>query len=231
MIVLPASMGIVRPASSGGGSISASIVGSQGFTASTTSHLVAISPGINAGDLLIAVCGTDGSTTNSVVTSTGFAQPSGGTQEITGVSARATILYKAAAGTEGGTNIDFTTVGAEEAAIIVLRVPVGTWQGTPEVLFSATGSSNIIPLPSLSPTWGSANSLWVGCLFKGRALGITSYPYATNNLGVEGMSTSTTGASSAVCTTVATTSTSPAGNYVCSSNQNFSVCVVAVMPL
>lgn len=223
--------GIAQQQAAGGSGISADVVGSLGFTTAATSHLVPISPGINAGDLLIAIVGSDGSSTNSVVTASGFTQPSGGTQDITGVSARATVLYKTAAGTEGGTSIDFQTVGSEEAAVIVLRVPVGAWQGTPEVLFAPTGSSNIIALPTLSPTWGGAATLWVGALFKGRALGISAYPYAGNNTAVEGMSTSTTGASAACCTVISSASSSPAGSFTCASNQNYGVCVVAVRPL
>lgn len=167
------------------------------FPADSTSHICSL-PTTVSGDLLIALVGTDGSATNSAV-----ATPSGwtalGTIFNSGTSNRGTVLYRVADGSESGGTVDFETTGSEEAAVSIVRVQSGSYVGTPEAAFIYNTSNTTPPSASLTPTWGSANNLWITALFLGRPLP-TGYPYPNNQIGVSGMSSGTTGSTVAACT-------------------------------
>jgi hypothetical protein len=135
------------------------------FNTETTGHYVDMPATVNAGDLLIALFTNDN---DSTVTT-----PSGWTLLASGVfnnQVRLSVYYKIAAGTEGGTTVDFVTSANREAAAQVYRIT--DWQGTtpPEISTAATGTS-VAPDPAfLDPAgWGVSNTLWIAVAGQDRA--------------------------------------------------------------
>ncbi len=92
-------------------------------TAAATSHLVAMPAVVNSGELLVAEFVNPGAGT--VTTPTGWTQLH---TTVSGGSVRLGSYYKVAAGTEGGTTVDFVTSGTVKALAHVYRV--SGWHGT-----------------------------------------------------------------------------------------------------
>jgi len=144
------------------------------FDTATTAHHVNMPATVNADDLLIVLFTNDGNAT--VTTPTGWnllASDANGTQ------ARLSAYYKIAAGTEGGTTVNFVTSGSEEAAAQVYRIT--DWHGTtpPEISTAATGTSTRPNPASLNPAgWDVADTLWLAVAGQDRGdqLGTTAYP-------------------------------------------------------
>src|SRR3972149_4008656 len=137
------------------------------FGSDTTGHLVSMPATVNAGDLLIVLFTNDGSAT--VTTPDGWTQLA---STPNGSAVRLSVYYKKAAGTEGGTTVDFVTSAAEQAAAQVYRIT--DWDGTtpPAISSAATGSSPSPDPASLNPTgWGVEDTLWLAVAGGGGGAG------------------------------------------------------------
>jgi hypothetical protein len=144
------------------------------FGTDTTDHYVNMPAMVNAGDLLIVLFTNDGSAT--VTTPGGWPQLASNTN---GAVVRLSIYYKIAAGTEGGTTVNFVTFAAEQAASQVYRIT--DWHGTtpPEISTAATGISTAPNPSSLNPAgWDVAGTLWLAVAGQNRGdqSGTTAYP-------------------------------------------------------
>jgi len=157
------------------------------FSSDTTTHNVSMPATVNAGDLLIVLFTNDGSATVTI--------PAGWTQLASTVNSdqvRLSVYYKIAAGTEGGTTVNFVTSASEQAAAQVYRIT--NWHGTtpPEISTAATNTT-VAPDPaSLNPAgWDVANTLWLAV--AGQDQGGVGVTYPTSY--TDGISTasSTTG--------------------------------------
>jgi len=139
----------------------------QVFGDTTTSHLVEMPATVDAGDLLLVLFSNDGGDT--VTTPGGWTcvfsdEPEQGT-------VRLGAYIKVAVGDEDGTTVDFVTVGTGEiAASHIYRIEEGTWEGTTSGVEAAVdhvtvaGGPNVNPdPPSLTPTWGAEDNLWIAC--------------------------------------------------------------------
>ena len=144
------------------------------FGTDTRDHNVNMPATVDAGDLLIVLFTNDG---NSPVT-----PPAGWNllaSDPRGNAVRLSVYYRIAAGTEGGTQVNFRTSSNEQAAAQVYRIT--DWHGTtpPEISTAATGSSTT-PNPSpLDPAgWDVANTLWIAVAGQDRGdqSGTTAYP-------------------------------------------------------
>jgi len=151
------------------------------FGTDTTNHYVNMPATVNAGDLLIVLFTNDGSAT--VTTPGGWTSLASNTN---GIYVRLSVYYKIAAGTEGGTTVNFATSGSEQAAAQVYRIT--DWHGTtpPEISAGATGT-NTRPNPaSLNPSgWDVADTLWLAVAGQDRGdqSGTTAYPaYYTDGI-------------------------------------------------
>jgi hypothetical protein len=116
------------------------------FGTDTTNHYVNMPSTVDVGDLLIVLFAND---RNESVTI-----PGGWTElasDASGPHIRSSVFYKIAAGTEGGTTVNFITSAAEEAAAQVYRIT--NWHGTtpPEISVAATGSDASPDPASLDP--------------------------------------------------------------------------------
>ena len=136
---------------------------------STTSHPVPYPTGITAGQLLLCIAGIDGVTGTPAI--------SGFTVLIntTGSSERLWVAYKIATGSESG-NATLTTA-SEQVTAEIWRIT--NWHGTtPPEATATTGatSANGNP-PSLTPSWGSEDTLWVATVaVNGGPDPLTAYP-------------------------------------------------------
>lgn len=135
------------------------IEGTATYTTDSTiaSHSVNLPTGIQSGNLLIMIFRAG----SAVTVSSG---PSGwtllGSRNSNGVTY---VWYKTADGTEGST-VTVTTGSSIHAAAISYRI--SGWGGTPEIAFAG---SNVNDPPSLSPSWGSAETLWIAVMTNRRS--------------------------------------------------------------
>lgn len=135
-----------------------------------TNHPVLMPPVVNAGDLLLVFFGSQ----NRAVT-----PPAGWTLISTGNNNyELNVFRKVAAGTEAGTSPVFTTDSGANSSHQVYRVT--SWHGTtpPEGGTSATSSSTTPNPPSLTPSWGAEDTLWIAA-FNGGFNGspsVSTYP-------------------------------------------------------
>jgi len=145
------------------------------FGTATIDHYVNMPATVNAGDLLIVLFVND---KNESVTTPGgwslLASDSNGAQHV-----RLSAYYKIAAGTEGGTTVNFVTSASEQAAAQVYRIT--NWHGTtpPEISISAGGTSTAPNPTSLDPAgWDVADTLWIAVAGQDRGdqSGPTVYP-------------------------------------------------------
>ena len=155
-----------------------SSITTQAFGTDATTHNVTMPTTVNAGDLLLVLFTNDGSAT--VTTPAGWTAVTNGTQVET-TNVRGSIYAKSAAGTEGGTNVDFVTSAVEQAASQVYLVPSGKWSGTLATgveAANAAGSSTAAPNPpSLDPTnWATENTLWISYVAGSSYASTTTYP-------------------------------------------------------
>jgi hypothetical protein len=162
------------------------------FGTDTTDHYVNMPATVDGGNLLIVLFTNDG---NATVTT-----PGGWTQLAStadAVAVRLSVYYKMAAGTEGGTTVNFVTSAAEQAVAQVYRIT--NWHGTtpPEISTAATGT-DMAPNPtSLNPAgWDVASTLWLAVAGQDRGdqSGTTAYPvYYTDGISTQSSDPATTG--------------------------------------
>lgn len=139
---------------------------------SGTSHSVALPAGITAGDLLIAVFGYV--TLGATVT-----PPAGWTLVGSGGSVLALAIYRRTAnGSEGGT-ATFTTSASAASMHNTYRIAGQHASSNPEISAFPTTADP----PSLSPSWGAANTLWLAILaHTANSPDITAAPANYTNL-------------------------------------------------
>lgn len=139
-----------------------------------TTHPVTLPSGIVAGDILVMAC-----TSNGNVPPTG--PPAGWAQEIlnvgggTGTDRFLAVFSKTADGSEGA------TVDVDMASGVSLNALVWRISGGALVEGTSTSSSGTTPNPpSLSPSWGARDTLWIA-LFAAREGSASAYPAGYSN--------------------------------------------------
>lgn len=197
------------------------------FPTPATSHLVVMPATVNAGDLLMMQIAT---IANGAVTT-----PSGWTL-MSSVSLGAvqyvSWYYKVAAGTEGGTTVTVTVGLSCNAAALVHRIQAGTYSGAPEIANVATGNTANPDPPSLSPSWGSAATLWIAA-FSGRnpGSGTSVYPFANGNTrSASGATSDNSQGIAASCWENNTTASRDPGTFTNASSSARQAHTVAVRP-
>jgi hypothetical protein len=159
------------------------------FGTDTTDHHVDMPATVDAGDLLIVLFTNDENTI--VNTPTGWNLM---TSDANGPHVRLSVYYRIAAGTEGGTTVNFVTTSAEEAAAQVYRVT--NWHGItpPEISTAATGTDTTPDPASLDPAgWDVADTLWLVVAGQDRGDQVTpTYPASYTN-GISTLSSNGTG--------------------------------------
>lgn len=129
-----------------------------------TSHLVAMPATVDAGDLMVTLIATHD--TSTVTTPSGWTEAASANTGGGSAGAQFGIYYKIAAGTEGGTTVDFVTSGTQTGAATVYRIQAGTFDpaAAPELSTVATGLS-VTPLPNMvAPSWGASDTLFIAAV-------------------------------------------------------------------
>jgi hypothetical protein len=89
------------------------------FATDSTTHNASMPSTVNAGDLLIALCGFDVDTTESVTTPSGWVKLAEHSATNSGLLA---IFWRRATGSEGGTTVNFATTNAQKGTVQVYRL-------------------------------------------------------------------------------------------------------------
>lgn len=198
------------------------------FSTAATAHLVAMPATVNAGDLLVTVIDTAGNVTNGAVTKPAAWELLSSTHTGT---ARLGHYYRIADGTEDGTTVDFVTFATVKAAAQVYRI--SAWHGTtpPEVGTAATGSSVNPDSPTLTPSWGAEDTLWLAAF--GAPLNdthtVSVYPTSYTN-GTLTSTTSTGAASVASARRELNATSDDPSAFTTSSSQTWVAQTVAIRP-
>lgn len=191
-------------------------------TASKTTHDIAVPASVASGDLLLVVAAIDGIA--------GTPSMPGFTVLIhdTGSSQRLWVAYKIADGTESGT-ITLTTP-IEQCGAQMWRITA--WHGTaaPEGASVDGGSSASEDPPSLTPSWGSADTLWIACFaINGGHGGITTWSLPDNQYQLD--STGSSGSVGfAVCSDELAQATLDPVTFVSSAGQFWTSGTIAIRP-
>lgn len=127
---------------------------SGALTTAGLSLTVTLPSGHSAGDLLIIGVSLDGSRAMSA--------PSGWTllaNPTNTSSNRHAVWYKTRGATESNPTISWS-VTSELGTWYSIAITTGTWSGTPEIA-TAYSSSSTPNAPTLTPSWGLADTLWL----------------------------------------------------------------------
>lgn len=149
------------------------------FGSNATAHLVAMPATVNSGDVLVCLFGNDGTATVSTPGgwSAGFSQDGGGLL-------RGSLFFKVADGSEGGTTVDFVTSASERAAALVYRVS-GASGLVENGTAVSTGTTASPDPPSLAPSWGAKDTLWLVFLTMNSGFTLTLPTNYTNSQTVD----------------------------------------------
>jgi len=127
----------------------------QVFTSSNTSHNVAMPATVGANNALLVLIQMAG---NVTITTPGGWTSLGQVADST-PSSRMAAFGKVAVGDEDGTTVDFVSASACKAASNVYQI--SSWFQDLAGIAIATGGSNNHDPPSLSPSWGALDTLWI----------------------------------------------------------------------
>jgi len=149
----------------------------------TDPFVIDLPDNIASGDLLMAFLAADGNAT--------FTWPSGASAWTrivdvdTPSSAHGEVAYRIADATEGPTISVDPGATAEQGTCFTWRIAAAAWHGsTPPEATTATGTSASADPPALTPSWGSADTLWIAFIAEnGGPLPVVTYPsgYVDNN--------------------------------------------------
>lgn len=150
----------------------------QVFTTASTSHNVTM-PAVNAGDLIVVVFAPE-----VAYFATKPASWAEANYETYGSTLYQQVFHKIASGSEGGTNVNFSTTSACKAVAAVLRFQAGTFFPVAYLHTDYSVGSNSQPNPPLSaPPWGAADICWIAQFSQKDSSGsVSSYPYPDNHL-------------------------------------------------
>lgn len=141
-------------------------------TVNGTSHTINLPASISSGDLLIVAVSMDGNT--SLTWPAGWTALSGPTNS--GGDGTLEARYRIADGSEGAT-ITITTAASEAQSHISWRIT--GWHGTtpPEAGTPATANNSSPDPPSVAPSWGSEDNLYIAVMGWGVSTSnISAYP-------------------------------------------------------
>ena len=187
-----------------------------------TSHDISLPASISAGDLLIVFIATDGSNT--------FSWPEGWTElcESNILHVSMAVAYRAADGNEGATVVS-TSTNSEKSSHAAYRIT--GYDGVQEVSAVATGQSTAPNPASLTPSWGSADTLWIAVAAYDATSFTMGYPYADNNLWQKTMGGGTGDCGIAVCSDELTQVSADPGAFTLNASEQWSAYTIAVSPI
>lgn len=197
------------------------------FATSVTAMSVSLPTSIAAGDLLLAFVEVRNSGT--------WTLPSGWTQLITqlgggGSVGQGTVFYKIAAGTEGSSaswTASVSTTGTWHTRKIT------GWHGTtPPEATSTSGDSSSANPPSLTPSWGSDDTLWLAMAghAAGSASAFTAAPSGYSDFTNSGASSGGSAVSLATCYKQTAATSEDPGTFTVANNRFWNAITIGVRP-
>jgi hypothetical protein len=198
------------------------------FSTDADTHEVAM-PATVEGDLLLVLFSNDG--VPEVTTPEGWTLLETATR---GTNLRSSVYAKIAAGTEGGTTVNFATASNERAVAQVYQIPALRWQGDIAEGIDSVGvdfgSTDAPDPPSLSPAWGDDDNLWIVFATGSAWAAVNSYPlgYSSGVHTVTATGNAHVSASSATLYNAA--ASEDPGAFSMSSEENGVVFTIAVRP-
>lgn len=200
------------------------------FATSVTSMPVTMPASIASGDLLTAFVEVRNAGTYSTVPTgwTSFLSQAGG-----GATGKLDGFYKIAAGTESGTTPTWIASTGTTATWQVVRTT--NWHGTtPPEATTASGDATAANPPSLTPSWGALNTLWLAVAGHAAisAAAFTAAPANYNNFLNTGASTGGSAVSLATSyRDLNATSEDPGAFTAGGSNRFWAAATVAIRPI
>src|SRR5262245_33396418 len=138
--------------------------------ATGTSHTVNLPAGISAGDVIVVIAGSNAGSTSS------FTWPAGweigeqlSSDRVLSVAARI------ATGSEGS-SVNITSAASCAPVFIAYRITGAHGSTIPEVAFTAQVNTATPDPPSITPSWGSADNLFIAATSRASSNGTPVYP-------------------------------------------------------
>lgn len=195
---------------------------SSSGTASSTSSLsgtVTLPTGIQIGDYLV-IAAQLFSVTASVCSATGWTAAHN--------SNDVSVLWRIADGTEGATVTINWTAGANRQNFFAYRITGADNSQAPAVVSNALATNTSIPAPSLTPSWGSADTLWMTFAAQSGANTVSAYPLTGNQVQV--INSGNTNCRMDGCTQNITTATESPSNWTLSASSSTVAFTVGIKP-
>lgn len=188
-----------------------------------TNHTCNLPSGIQAGDLLLLFFGWYTGTSASLSGWSNLGIDNNGTY------CYQIVFYKIATGSEGAT-VSVTTGSSTKSSHVSYIITGHDAATTPEKGTSTNGTNSSPDPPSLSPSWGSADTLWISTETN-RNDSFTSYPSSHPDNQVRGGNTSTSSATeTAICTDEDAASSNNPGTYTLSTSRYWVAQTFAIRP-
>lgn len=200
------------------------------FATSVTSMAVNRPATVNSGDLLIDL--VEARNAGTWTKATGMNDITTLSQAGGGSVGKLNGFYKIADGSEGGTTATYTASTGTTAAWVCIRV--SGWHGTtpPEATTSSGDATNANP-PSLTPSWGSDDTLWIGVAANsatGETTGFTAAPSGYSNLHSNGASSGGSTCNVASATKTNAASSEDPGTFTPNSNRFWAAATIGIRP-
>lgn len=195
------------------------------FSTAATAHLVTMPATVNSGDLLTVLFSSAWATPDTVATPSGWSLLSANSR----TNIQFGVYYKIADGTEDGTTVDFVTTNARKAVAQVYRI--SAWHGTtpPEVGTAANLGDTQPDPPSLTPSWGADDTLWLASFGSAGNPTITVVPTSYTNENDDSTTTPTAATVGSARRELNATSDDPSA-YTITASQNWVAQTLAVRP-
>ncbi len=202
----------------GGGQVSVAGYAITTTPVGSTSLTINLPSSIGTNDLLLVFLALDGNGRIGVNVPTGFTLI--GSVQSMDAGGELAGFYKVATGSEGGT-VAMTISSSSDGGTVALRVT--GYRGTPE----NSGSALLDPA-SLTPSWGSAATLWIAFLGLRFPAGVSTITWPTN-YGVPQVASNADFHANAAWRVATGTSENPSA-FVTDGSPNFGTLTVGIRP-
>lgn len=191
----------------------------------TTSHTVTL-PASNSGDILVFFMNCENSA-GTGLTLTGWTEVQG-EYGASGISDNY-VWAKVSSGSEPATVAVTSATSCSSATVCLTIIDSEGTLNALEFATFASGNSTGPDSATLTPSWGSADTMWISVANLRRGRTVTTYPYADNNLYIS-TGTSNGDPAVALCSDeIASVTVDPAA-YLISASTNWYAMTMAVEP-
>lgn len=164
----------------GGGDLAIQSITNQQFLSANTVHNVTMPGTVDVGDLLMVIISSEAPRT--LTTPAGWTLERDDTDS-SGSGIRTQTYSKVASGSEGGTSVNFATTTSTILNALVVRFSGVAAASFFESSYALIDNSANIDPPNLTPSWGSANTIWLCLAFIYHNRTVTQYPLPDRNNG------------------------------------------------